>query len=582
MKGIIPKHFINELLYQTNIIHVIQDRIPLKKIGKNYSAHCPFHKEHTPSFTVSYEKQFYYCFGCNAHGNTIDFLINYEQLTFIESIEELANINGLKIPYKKKCFSQTFNYEERNNLYFITKQLSHYYQKNLFNVKYAYKYLIHRGINDVIIKHFNIGFSTLNWNDIEHEIKTNNFNLKELIDVGVLIVNNQRKKYDRLKGRIIFPIRNKHGKIVGFGGRSINSNVPKYINSPETNIFKKGKILYGLFEILKCNPNPKKLLVVEGYMDVITLFQFNINYSISILGTTITSYQIQLLFRITNTIIYCYDGDIAGKIAAWRTLKTTLPYIHDGKHIKFIFLPKNEDPDTILRKEGKKNFQKRISNAISFENFLFNKLCEDIDLNSIRKKSYLSSIAIPLINQVPGKTMRAYLFQELGNRIGIPDPNILIQLNTKKLCKTVQKNNTHRTLEQITMRTLIGLLIQNPKLVLLTTSIENFKNIQLVGLPLFINLIKKCAAFPNCNTGQILEMYRNTKIFYKLNQLAKWNHMIVKNQIKQVFLDSLNNLYNKYLEHKQNILLSKERTIGLQKDEKCELWLINKKLAKIN
>ncbi|QCI23096.1 DNA primase [Buchnera aphidicola] len=581
MKGMIPKNFIDELLHLTNIIDIINIRAPLKKIGKNYSTHCPFHKENTPSFTVSYEKQFYYCFGCNSHGNVIDFLINYEKLTFVESIEELANFNGLKIPYKKEHYYSEFDYEKRNNLYSITEKFAYIYHKNVFETKNAYEYLTKRGIHACMIKYFNIGFSNINWKNTEKKIKINTINIQELIDAGILIINNKGYKYDRFRGRIIFPIRNKNGKVIGFGGRALNNNFPKYINSPETNIFKKGQNLYGLFETLKHNSKPKKLLIVEGYIDVITLFQFNINYSISSLGTAITSYQVQLLFRFTNTIICCYDGDVAGERAAWRTLKITLPYIYDGKNIQFIFLPLGEDPDTMIRKEGKEKFEQRISNAISLSKFLFDKLFKNIDLSFINEKSYLSSIAIPLINQIPSDTTRMYLLQKLGIKIGVPDQNILRQLHTKAVHNTLKNNNEYKHITKITIRNLIGLLIQNPNLVFTITSIKHLKNFHLNGLPTFLNLVNKCIKYPNHNTGQILEMYRNTIIFKKLNQLAKWNHMIADNQIKQVFLDSLNNLHNRALENKKSNLISKERKIGLKKDEKYELWLINKKLAKI-
>ncbi|XBC43896.1 MAG: DNA primase [Buchnera aphidicola (Floraphis choui)] len=579
MKGIVPQYFINELLRQTNIVNVINTKIPLKKIGKNYNTHCPFHEEKTPSFTVSDEKQFYYCFGCNSHGNIIDFLINYEKLTFVESIEELANINGLKIPYQKRYFSQDFNYEQRNNLYYLTEKLSYIYHKNIFNMEHAYQYLINRGISKSMIQFFNIGFSPTNWSDTEKKI--NNFNTKELIDIGVLIINNKGYKYDRLRRRIIFPIRNKNGKVIGFGGRLPNNNFPKYINSPETNIFQKSRNLYGLFEILKYNPKPKKLLIVEGYIDVITLFQFNINYSLAALGTSITNNQIRLLFQITDTVICCYDGDLAGKKAAWRTLKIALPHIYDGKHIKFIFLPNNEDPDTIIRKEGTKEFKKRINNAVNLSNFLFNTLFENIDLSSINERFSLISTAVPLINLIPGKVMRTYLLQKLGNKIGIPDQNILEKIDSTHIYKSFKLHSTHTTISHITIRTLIGLLIQNPRLALIIPSLKYLHHFHSPGVFVFLDLIKKCIEFKNCNTGQILEMYRNTKIFEKLNQLAKWNHMIIDNKIEQVFLDSLTNLYYKTLEDQQNKLITKERKIGLKKDEKNKLWLINKKLAKL-
>lgn len=581
MKGIIPKYFINELLHQTNIIDVIKTRIPLKKIGKNYNTHCPFHQEKTPSFTVNSEKQFYYCFGCNVHGNAIDFLIHYDKLTFIESIEELANINGLSIPYKKKYLSNFFSHEKRNNLYVVTETLSNIYHKNIFKEQYAYKYLKSRGISISMIQFFKIGFSTKKLNSIKKIITSNSFKLQELINVGMLLINKNGYKYDRLQERIIFPIRNKNGKVIGFGGRSINKSTPKYINSPETEIFQKSRNIYGLFEILQHNPKPKKILVVEGYLDVITLYQFNINYSIAVLGTSITNHQIQLLFRTTDTIIYCYDGDLAGEKAAWRTLKMTFPYIQDGKYIKFIFLPHGEDPDTIIRKEGKENFAKRIKNATTLSEFLLKKLFENIDLSSINERFYLGSKTIPLINQIPGKITRIHLLHKLGNRIGIPDLNILKKLHTVKSHQILFKENKNqKKTQQITIRILVVLLLQNPKLAHTIPSTKFLKSFNSIGSIIFLDLVKKCIMFPNSNTGQILEMYRNTKIFKKLSQLSVWNHMISKNQIHRVFLDSLKNLYNRTLENKKNELIIKERKAGLEKHEKYELWLINKKLTK--
>lgn len=580
MSSLIPKQFINELLYQTNIIDVINTRISLKKIGKNYKTHCPFHREKTPSFTVSFEKQFYFCFGCNAHGNVIDFLMNYERLTFIESIEELATINGLKIPYQFQNNSKLFNYEQRNNLYLLTQKISNIYYENILKIKLAYQYIKYRGINKNMIQHFNIGFSTMNWLDLEEKINKKYYNQKELIDIGVLIITHLGNKYDRFRNRIIFPIRNKHGKTIGFGGRAINNCSPKYINSPETQIFHKSRQLYGLYEMIKINSKPRKILVVEGYIDVITLVQFNINYVVSTLGTAISNEQIQLLFRTSNTIIFCYDGDPSGKKAAWRTLNISLSHILDGKNIKFIFLPNNEDPDSIIRKEGYANFKIRIKNSINFSDFLFQNLFDNINLDSISKKSYVIKIAASLIDEIPGKITKTYLFQILSKKIGIADYNILKKINTEK--NEIIKKYAIKPLKKTIIRILIALLIQNPWLVSTLPSLKHLKNVNMLGLSFFLELIKKCTETPHYHTGQILEIYRNTTVFKHLTDLAKWDHMIDDNKIEKVFSDSLAKVYNIILEDKQNKLISKERQKGLNKKEKYELWSINKKLKNFN
>ncbi|MCW5196535.1 DNA primase [Buchnera aphidicola (Pemphigus obesinymphae)] len=581
MTGKIPKVFIDELLIKTNIIDLINSRIPLKKKGQNYHAKCPFHNEKTPSFTVNDKKQFYYCFGCNAHGNVIDFLMNYEHLTFIESIETLSILNRLTIPYNIGYKKNKNEYNKRNELYCLLKTISDIYKKNIVNdnTNEAYLYLKKRGINGKMINDFSIGFAPKEWNNMSNKIILNQKNRNTLIDSGILMLNKQGYPYDRFRGRIIFPIKDNYGRISGFGARNLDNKKPKYINSPETNIFHKSRQLYGLYEIKKKYPKPDKLLIVEGYIDVIMLTQFKINYAVASLGTSITSEHIQLLFRTTNNIIYCYDGDNSGKEAAWRTLKKSLPYIQDGKSIKFIFLPQDEDPDTIVRKEGKKAFENRINQATNLSKFLFHKLLKNINLSSIEGRSYLSAIAVPLIKLIPGGTMRIYLKQILAHKLGIPDLNQLEQLFIKNKKKI--ENYSIKPIKQNRMRILISLLIQNPYLAKNVPSVEQLNNLKIKGLTLFLELTEMCKNNPKTNTGQILEAYRNTDIISVLYKLAKWDHMIIEKETKNVFLDLLSGLYNKILEIRQELLINKERKKGLNNTEKKELWSINKKLAGI-
>ncbi|WP_343192400.1 DNA primase [Buchnera aphidicola (Formosaphis micheliae)] len=577
----IPQHLISELLEKTDIINFISSRISVKKKGKNYYALCPFHQEKTPSFIVNQKKQFYYCFGCNAHGNVIDFLMNYEHLNFVESIETLSILHKYNILYYKTNPTNTNNaYEKRNKLFSLMKTITDIYKQNITTNKNneAYIYLINRGLNPQIINEFSIGFAPKEWNYISKNITINKTNQQELIDSGILIENNQGYTYDRFRNRIIFPIKDNFGRISGFGARNLNNNKPKYINSPETSIFHKSKQLYGFYEMKKKYSRPNKLLIVEGYIDVITLVQFNIFYAVASLGTSITSEHIQLLFRTTNNIIYCYDGDQSGTKAAWRTLKISLPYITDGKSIKFVFLPHNEDPDTIIRQEGKIAFENRINQATDLSIFFFKKLLHNIDLSSIEDRSYLSAKAIPLINLIPGETMRIYLKQILGNKLGIPDINQLETLFFKY--KKIKENKNITPIKQTKMRILIALLIQNPHLVAVIPSIKILKKVQVKGLTLFIQLVETCIKHKTLNTGQILELYRNTHELTILVKLATWDHMITDNQVKNVFLDILTNIYNSILETRHNFLINKERKIGLNNNEKYELWSINKKLAK--
>ncbi|CAL4042128.1 DNA primase [Buchnera aphidicola] len=581
MIGKIPKVFIDELLIKTNIIDLINARIPLKKQGQNYHARCPFHNEKTPSFTVNDKKQFYYCFGCNSHGNAIDFLINYERLTFIESIETLAILNRLTIPNNIGYKKNKNEYDIRNQLYCLMQKVTDLYKKNITNTdkNMAYLYLKKRGISKKMINYFSIGFAPKEWNNISNNIVINKTNQQALINAGILILNKKGNLYDRFRGRIIFPIKDNHGRISGFGARNLDNEKPKYINSPETNIFHKSRQLYGLYEITKNDVKPDKLLIVEGYIDVIMLTQFNINYVVGSLGTSITAEHIQLLFRNTNNIIYCYDGDKSGKEAAWRTLKISLPYIHDGRSIKFIFLPQDEDPDTIIRKEGKIAFENRIHQATDLSIFLFHKLLKNINLSSIEGRSHLSAIAVPLIQLVPGETMRIYLKQILGHKLGIPDFNQLERLfsrNKKKIATYSMK-----PIKQTSMRILISLLLQNPYLAEIIPSVKKLTYLKIKGLSLFLELVQICIKNPKLKTGQILEFYRDTDSVYILYKLAKWDHMIIEKEIKNVFLDLLSGLYNKILEIRQELLIDQERKKGLNNAEKNELWSINKKLAGI-
>ncbi|HXK00493.1 MAG TPA: DNA primase, partial [Buchnera sp. (in: enterobacteria)] len=568
MIGKIPKNFIDELLIKTNIIDLINSRIPLKKQGQNYHARCPFHNEKTPSFTVNDKKQFYYCFGCNSHGNAIDFLMNYEHLNFIESIETLSILNRLTIPYNISYKKNKNEYDKRTQLYYLMKKVSDLYKTNIMNTDHneAYRYLKQRGISKEMINYFSIGFAPKEWNNISKKIVINKHNQKALIDSGILILNKQGYPYDRFRNRIMFPIKDNYGRISGFGARNLDNTQPKYINSPETNIFHKSRQLYGLYEITRNYSKPNRLLIVEGYIDVIMLTQFNINYVVGSLGTSITTEHIQLLFRTTNNIIYCYDGDKSGKEAAWRTLKTSLPYIYDGRSVKFIFLPQDEDPDTIIRKEGKIAFENRINQATDLSVFLFHKLLKNINLSSIEGRSYLSAIAVPLIQLIPGETMRIYLKQILGHKLGIPDFNQLERLFSKNARKI--EDYKIKPIKQTRMRILISLLLQNPYLAEMIPSVAKLMHLKIKGLSLFLELVQICIKNPKLNTGQILESYRDTDKISILYKLAKWDHMIIEKEIKNVFLDLLTGLYNKILEIRQELLIDKERKKGLNNSEK--------------
>ncbi len=580
MAGRIPRVFINDLLARTDIVDLIDARVKLKKQGKNYHACCPFHNEKTPSFTVSGEKQFYYCFGCGAKGNAIDFLMNHDRLDFVESVEELATQHGLEVPYEAGNGPSPMERHQRQSLYQLLEGLDGFYQKSLRNPQAtsAQNYLATRGLSQQVIDHFAIGYAPAGWDNVLKRFGQQKEDRESLMEAGMLVSNDSGRTYDRFRDRVMFPIRDKRGRVIGFGGRVLGNDTPKYLNSPETPIFHKGRQLYGLYEAQKNHPQPARLLVVEGYMDVVALAQFGIDYAVASLGTSTTAEHIQLLFRSTDTVICCYDGDRAGREAAWRALETALPYMNDGRQLRFMFLPDGEDPDTLVRKEGKEAFEARMEQALPLSTFLFDSLMPQVDLSTRDGKTKLATLALPLISQIPGETLRIYMRQNLGNKLGILDDNQLDKL-MPKLAESGAAP-TAPPLKRTTMRVLIALLVQNPQFAAIVPTLDGLEQSKMAGLPLFVELVSRCTENPGLTTGQLLELYRGTEFSQPLETLATWNHMIVDEEAEAVFQDSLASLYDSALEQRLEALIARDRTEGLSAAERREFWALSQALAK--
>ncbi|WJV54493.1 DNA primase [Prodigiosinella aquatilis] len=583
MAGRIPRAFINDLLARTDIIDLIDARVKLKKQGKNYHACCPFHHEKTPSFTVNGDKQFYHCFGCGAHGNAIDFLMNYDRLEFIECIEELATMYGLEVPYETGTGPTQFERHQRQSLYGLMEQLNTFYQQNLNQPAgaSAMQYLTKRGLSAEVIRHFAIGYALPGWDNALKRFGRSNDDRSTLNDAGMLVTNEQGRTYDRFRERVMFPIRDKRGRVIAFGGRVLGDGLPKYLNSPETDIFHKGRQLYGLYEAQQKYPELKRLLVVEGYMDVVALAQFGIDYTVASLGTATTADHIQLLFRATDQVICCYDGDRAGREAAWRALETALPYLNDGRQLRFMFLPDGEDPDTLVRQEGKDAFELRIEQAMPLSVFLFETLQHQVDMSTPDGRTKLSSLVLPLISQVPGETLRLYLRQQLGTKLGILDDSQLDRLLPKM---SEQTSYQPPQLKVTTMRILIGLLVQNPGLSaeVPTLALEDIEESKVAGLELFLELVKTCDDSPGLNTGLLLEKYRESKYRKQLETMAAWNHMIVEEELEEKFRISLAELYDQLLQLRLDTLIARDRTHGLSVKERKELWSLQLALTRKN
>ncbi|MFQ3325269.1 MAG: DNA primase [Pseudomonadales bacterium] len=441
MAGLIPQAFIDELLNRVDIGEVIESRVPMKRAGRNYKGLCPFHKEKSPSFTVNSEKQFYYCFGCGAGGNAIGFLMDYERMEFPQAVENLASAAGLEVPREEGDRSQVQR-DSNKPIYELLEQCATHFQQQLrqhSQAQQAINYLKSRGLTGQIAKQFGVGYAPPGWDNIITALGGDDAKKHRLLQAGMTIENEEKKRqYDRFRDRIMYPIRDIRGRVIAFGGRVMGDEQPKYLNSPETPVFNKSRELYGLYEARLANRNLKRLIIVEGYMDVIALAQQGITYAAATLGTAIGSAHLERIFRQTNEVVFCFDGDKAGRAAAARALEAALPEINDGRQAWFLFLPDGEDPDSMVREIGKEGFEKTIEQAPPLSEFLFSFTGKGIDLQSVDGRARLAKLALPLINKVPKGFFRQLLLQELSVRTGLGEDGV--KALTKDL--VVEQNNT--------------------------------------------------------------------------------------------------------------------------------------------
>lgn|GEM_PF-360508 len=567
----IPQSFISDLLTRVDITNIISVRIPLKRAGNNFLGLCPFHTEKTPSFTVSQSKQFYYCFGCGAHGSAINFIMQFEHLNFVEALESLSMQVGLTIP--KDIVNRDYN--NFHKYYELTNKVTNFFEQSFVSSTHAINYLKFRGVTKEICQLFRIGYAPV-------EKKLANFNAfmndslvdkQSLIDIGVLI-NKDGKMYSRFYDRIIFPIHNIYGYIVGFGGRTIDNGINKYINSPETIIFHKNRELYGFYEMKRAINNIEYIIVVEGYFDVLSLVQFGIYNVVATLGTAVSTKQIQILFKYTNKIIFCFDGDTAGKNAAWLAVKRILPIMRDGIFVKFLFLPKNSDPDTIIRKEDKDIFNKRIKNSMSLDDFFVNYLIQLADLNTINGKVKLVMMAKTLLNTLP----KGIFYKLLSDRIDkLVNINIEKLENENKIQKPIINaniiNNNIENNIPIPIINLLVILLYYPDLLVCIKNLEKIKDINLTGINILNELIHILKNVNNetLTIGRILEYWRNKKEFTFISKLVHTKSILPKEIAKNEIIDIVSTLIKLEQEKKIQSLLIKAEKHNLNYSERQEL-----------
>ena len=547
MAGKIPQDFINELLTRTDIVDIIDAYVPLKKTGKNHKACCPFHDEKTPSFSVNQDKQFYYCFGCTASGTVITFLMEYLHMGFVEAIEDLASRAGMEIPREASDSSAPAN--QSSKLYALMESATTYYSNQLKDNKSKnniINYLKKRNINKETIVEFELGFAPPGWDNLISHLGKSEESIKELLDAGIIIKNDRGNYYDRFRDRLIFPIRDQRGRVIGFGGRVLDNQTPKYLNSPETLIFQKGKELYGLFQARKVQKDLSELYVVEGYMDVIALAQFDIKNVVATLGTAATNEHIEKMFRISNKLIFCFDGDAAGVRAAWRALENSLSFLKNGKQVYFIFLPSKEDPDTFVRKNGKDAFL-NTEMLTPLSEFLFNSIGDNINLEVPEGRSEMINKTLPFLAKLPPDAYKDIVIKELSKITHYEIDDIQKQLSKtskKDIVGTRENKNTtdqNKGIEKI--RWLIRCLLHQPSLALDVKSTDSLLLLKSSGANFLCKLIELIKENPNITVAGILENWRDTQFEKRLCDLAsaedEFKEIGVTNA---VFTDAINGL----------------------------------------
>lgn len=530
MGGLIPDSFIEELLGRVDVVEIIERRVPLKKAGREFQACCPFHDEKTPSFTVSPQKQFYHCFGCGAHGSAIGFMMNYEGLEFVDAVEELARHAGLQVPREASSKPRP-----SAGLYDVLESASAYYQQQLKEHPEAIEYLKQRGVSGEIARDFGIGFAPSGWDRLIKQLGTSEESLGKLRKTGMLS-QGKSGEYDKFRHRIMFPIHDRRGRVIAFGGRALDDDGPKYLNSPETDLFHKGRELYGLYLARRSQAKLDRILVVEGYMDVVALAQYGFRNCVATLGTATTGDHAELLFRAADEVVFCFDGDRAGRKAAWRALENTLPRLREGRQARFLFLPDGEDPDSMVRKHGTEVFTGLLEEAQPLSDFFFEHFTGEVDMSALDGRARLVGLARPALETIPEGVFRDMMFDRLE---GLAQHRL--EGRTKERFAPVNRvQTTGKPAQQRTpMRMAMAHLVQNPELAVSVPNLDAFEGCDLPGFEIWRELVDFCAKSPNMTTAQLLELWHDHPAQSHLNKLATWQLEGEESQLVQEFQDAV-------------------------------------------
>ncbi len=572
MAGRIPQSFIDELLNRVDIVDVIDSRLQLKKTGREYQACCPFHNEKTPSFTVSPGKQFYHCFGCGAHGSAVGFLMEYDNLAFPEAIEELARSVGMEVPREAGGPPQAD--QQRSDQYTLLERVDHFYRSQLRQHPQAGKavtYLKERGLSGEIAQTFGLGYAPPGWDALMKQLGDPD-SQRLATELGLLVEKDEGGRYDRFRDRVMFPIRDRRGRCIGFGGRVLGDEKPKYMNSPESPVFHKGQELYGLFEARKANQKLDRLLVVEGYMDVVALAQFGLTNAVATLGTATTPEHLERLYRTVSEVVFCFDGDAAGRRAAWRALENALPVLRDGREARFLFLPEGDDPDTLVRRIGADAFKQKTVESVPLSRFFYESLSQQVDTGSVDGRARLVELARPLLVKLPDSVFRDLMLEQLSEHSGLKLP----QLRRRVLGEDSEPdpptaNRPHRDLSRSPVRIAIRLLLEQPALGAGITPPYGFADLDLPGIELLIELLELTASNPHLSTGSLLEHWRGRPEETHLARLASTPLVVPAEGCEQELSGAVQRLLEQRNSQRAEQLLLKGRDRTLSDQEKSEL-----------
>jgi DNA primase len=582
MAGRIPQPFIDEVVARSDIVEIINARVPLKKAGREYKSCCPFHSEKSPSFWVSPDKQFYHCFGCGAHGTAIGFLMQYEKMEFFDAVADLAQRAGLELPRE----AQAPRDPGSADLHEVMARAARFFEQNLADNSRAQQYVAGRGIDAKTSARFGLGYAPDSWDALLNRFGAQEDERRQIRELGLIIERDTRGGeraagfYDRFRDRLMFPIRDSRGRVIGFGGRIIDQGEPKYLNSPETPLFHKGRELYGLYEARQARADLKRLLIVEGYMDVVRLHQAGITYAVATLGTATTQEHLNKIFRLTSEVVFCFDGDRAGRQAAWRALENSLPLARDGRELKFMFLPDGHDPDTLVGAEGSEAFERRLSQALPLSEYLIQQLAAEVDLEHVDGRAKLKSLAAPLFARLPEGIYREMLADGLAARVGMPAATLKRSFAsgeakpaTQRREPTAPQRGRMSAGRGNLLTQAITLVLHHPSAAAAVKDPQALRSVDKAGVAVLEELLTQAAAAANPTTALLLERFRELPEFRRLAELAMAEPLVAT---AEAAAKELQMAVEKLLEEygpgrRMDELLRKAEELGLNYHEKAEL-----------